>query len=33
MGFDGGLNLVKRWVAADFGQGFSSDNGVGAAFT
>jgi len=33
MGFDGGLNNVKRWMAAVFGQGFSSGNGVGAALT
>jgi len=33
MGFDGGLNFVKRWVVAVLDNGFSAFDGVGAALT
>jgi len=33
MGFDGGLNLVKRWIAAVLDIRISPGDGVGAALT
>jgi len=32
MDFDGGLNFVKRWVAAEEGNRLSAFGDVGAAF-
>jgi len=33
MSSNGGLNFVKRWVAAGLGSGLSAFNGVGVALT
>ena len=33
MGFDGGLNFVKHWVAAVLDNWLSAFDGVGAALT
>jgi len=33
MDLDGGLNFVKRWVAAVLGYRFSAFDGAGAALT
>jgi len=33
IGFDGGLNFIKRWVSAVLDNGFSAGHGIGAGLT